>query len=69
VTGIDAAIAALKTAHPSLFVAAPTAVAATGTAPAADASPPPPASVLGMNPAEYASAKSQARERLRRQGS
>lgn len=71
VSGVDAAVAALKASHPSLFVTerpAPTAVAATGNAPIVDNGPPPPASVLGLSNAEYAKAKQAERERLRRQG-
>lgn len=71
VSGVDAAVAALKAGHPSLFVTekpAPTSVAATGAAPAAGAAPPPVGSVLGLSPAEYSKAKQAERERLRRQG-
>ena len=71
VTGVDAAVAAMKASHPSLFVAdkpAPTSVAAAGTAPSTTAEPPPVASVLGLSNADYAKAKQAERERLRRQG-
>lgn len=74
VTGIDTAIATLQKNHPALFAKAtapaapvPAAVGATGTAPSQSASPPAPASVLGLTSADYRREKEAARARLRAQ--